>query len=75
MKPVESNVSPYLQQPLRTLDEVRQERERREQELAAATTTPKPASAVVVVLGPQAATPGAGTAAPAAPQVLVDQTA
>ncbi len=36
MKPVESNISPYLQQPLRTLDEVRQERERRQRELAEA---------------------------------------
>lgn len=34
MKPVESNVSPYLQQPLRTLDEVREERERRQREFA-----------------------------------------
>lgn len=50
MKPVENNISPYLQQPLRTLDEVRQERERRQQEQAAATQTaattqPEPAAA------------------------------
>ncbi len=40
LKPVEhSNVSPYLQQPLRTMDEVRAERERRQRELAEATQT------------------------------------
>lgn len=49
MKPVESNISPYLQQPLRTFDEVRQERERRQRELAALeaknTLAPAPSSA------------------------------
>jgi len=35
LKPIEhSNVSPYLQQPLRTMDEVRAERERRQREFA-----------------------------------------
>lgn len=45
MKPVENNISPYLQQPLRTLDEVRQERERRQRELAAATAAPPSSNA------------------------------
>ena len=77
MKPVESNVSPYLQQPLRTLDEVRQERERRQRELAAAmsasnqNTPPAPAAGQPA---PAAATPAPGTA-PAATKALVDQTA
>jgi hypothetical protein len=30
LKPIDSNVSPYLQQPLRTLEEVLQERARRQ---------------------------------------------
>jgi hypothetical protein len=34
MKPIESNVSPYLQQPLRSYEEVRQQREQRQRELA-----------------------------------------
>jgi len=37
LKPIEhNNVSPYLQQPLRTMDQVRAEREQRRRELAEA---------------------------------------
>ena len=37
LKPIEhTNVSPYLQQPLRTMDQVRAEREQRQRELAEA---------------------------------------
>jgi hypothetical protein len=71
MKPVETNVSPYLQQPLRTMDEVRLDRERRQREELAAIaagkasqTPPAPANDV-----------GAPPAGAAAPKTLVDQTA
>ena len=68
MKPVESNVSPYLQQPLRTMDEVRQERERRQrEELAAITSMPSQPLA-------PANDPGSAPTVGAA-KVLVDQTA
>jgi len=37
LKPIEhTNVSPYLQQPLRTMEQVRAEREQRQRELAEA---------------------------------------
>lgn len=38
MKPIDSNVSPYLQQPLRTLAQVLEERERRQREQPAKLT-------------------------------------
>ncbi|HEX9462375.1 MAG TPA: hypothetical protein VGB82_07230 [Alphaproteobacteria bacterium] len=68
MKPIEPNVSPYLQQPLRTLEQVRQERERRQREQADAGATPAPA----------AATPKTdikSDTAPAVSPTRVDQTA
>jgi hypothetical protein len=37
LKPIDSNISPYLQQPLRTLEEVLQERARRQRQPAADT--------------------------------------
>ncbi|MBV8535547.1 MAG: hypothetical protein JO128_08150 [Alphaproteobacteria bacterium] len=70
MKPVESNVSPYLQQPLRSMDEVRQERERRQRDELAAVAASK------VIQTPP--TPANDTGAPpagATPKTLVDQTA
>lgn len=70
MKPVESNVSPYLQQPLRTLDEVRQERERRQRELANAAAT-KPPQTVPPMPRPSAA-PTNAPGTPGSPRV--DQT-
>lgn len=51
MKPVDSNVSPYLQQPLRTLEQVLQERLQRQRQPAAdggkgpsSDSTPAPAA-------------------------------
>lgn len=74
MKPVETNISPYLQQPLRTLDEVQQERERRQQELAAA-GFPAAQNIVLTSAEPAAANQNAAPASgPGASPSLVDQT-
>lgn len=72
MKPVESNVSnvsPYLLQPLRSQDEVRQDRERRQREEFAAIAASKASRT------PPTPANDPGTAPSAAPKALVDQTA
>lgn len=68
MKPIEPNVSPYLQQPLRTLEQVRQERERRQRNQAEAGAKPGPVAA------PQKTDTKSETP-PAAAPTRVDQTA
>jgi hypothetical protein len=45
VQPVDKHVSPYLLQPLRSYEQVQQERERRLRELAEAATQPKPVAA------------------------------
>ncbi|HTP82409.1 MAG TPA: hypothetical protein VMQ11_05665 [Alphaproteobacteria bacterium] len=72
MKPVESNVSPYLQQPLRTMDEVRQDRERRQREELAAIQAGKTSRTPPTPANDPGTAPPAGATAPKA---LVDQTA
>ncbi len=74
MKPIESNVSPYLQQPLRSLEQVRQEREQRQRELAnAAQARPGATPATTQGVTAPATTAPAGKPAGSAP-VRVDQT-
>ena len=63
MKPIDSNVSPYLQQPLRTFAEVLQERERRQRQQA--TGGAKEADAA----------PASKSKATAVPPTRIDQTA
>jgi hypothetical protein len=73
MKPIESNVSPYLQQPLRSMDEVRQERERRQrEELGAITVGGLPSQSPPTPANDPGTAPSAGAAAA---KTLVDQTA
>ncbi len=70
VKPVDNNVSPYLQQPLRTLEQVQQEREDRQRQLADADARAKKNEA------PGAASETAPAAKPAAapvPSTRVDE--
>jgi len=71
MKPVETNVSPYLQQPLRTMDEVRLDRERRQREELAAIAAGKASRTPPAPANDVGTPPSAG----AAQKALVDQTA
>jgi hypothetical protein len=46
VKPIDSNISPYLQQPLRTFEQVLEEREQRQRQQAARTPGAPAATAV-----------------------------
>jgi hypothetical protein len=62
VQPVDNHVSPYLLQPLRSYEQVQQERERRLREILEATEPPK-------------LTPTAGAVTPPKSSTKVDQSA